>query len=150
MNPPVGEVSRQGAGLGHRFCRTAAEPISPATLVAVVGAVLLACSSAIHLHLWSDGYRSIPTIGPLFLVQGIVGIALAVGVVVLRRPCALAVGALFALGTMGGLLLSVNVGLFGFRDSLRAPWAVESLVLEAAAAGALAVAAAMVARSGRP
>jgi hypothetical protein len=121
-----------------------------ATLGAVVGAALLACSSAIHLHLWWDGYRSIPTIGPLFLVQGIVGIALAVGVVVLRRPCALAGGALFALGTMGGLLASVNVGLFGFRDSLSAPWAVESLALEAVAAGALAVAAAMVVRSGRP
>jgi hypothetical protein len=92
-------VSRHAAGLGHRLCRTAAEPISVATLGAVVGAALLACSSAIHLHLWWDGYRSIPTIGPLFLVQGIVGIALAVGVVVLRRPCALAGGALFALGT---------------------------------------------------
>ena len=36
------------------------------TLGIVIGSVLLATSSAIHLELWSMGYRTVPTIGPLF------------------------------------------------------------------------------------
>jgi hypothetical protein len=40
------------------------------TLGLVIGSALLAASGAIHLQLWSMGYRTIPTIGPLFLIQG--------------------------------------------------------------------------------
>src|SRR5580700_3836087 len=47
------------------------------TLGLVVGAALLASSGAIHLQLWAMGYRTIPTIGPLFLLQGIAGVLLA-------------------------------------------------------------------------
>lgn len=46
-------------------------------VLAVVGAALMVWSGVIHLQLWSDGYRSISVIGPLFLIQGVVGIALA-------------------------------------------------------------------------
>ncbi len=116
----------------------------PLTLaLAVPGAALLVWSAIIHLMLWSDSYRHIPTIGPLFMVQGIAGILIALAVVALRGPLVLAGAALFAAGTLGGLLLSVHVGLFGFRDSLSAPFATESLVVEAIAAGVLAVAAAV-------
>ncbi len=100
------------------------------SLAALVGAALLIWSAVIHLHLWATGYRHIPTIGPLFLVQGIAGIVVAVAIAALRRPIVLVGGALFAAGTVGGLLLSVNVGLFGFQDSLSAPFAVQSLVVE--------------------
>jgi len=90
-------------------------------------------SAIIHLHLWSIGYRHIPAIGPLFLLQGVAGIVLAVAVVVSRRaPVALA-GALFAVGTVGGLVVSVEVGLFGFRDSFSAPFTDSSLIVESAA-----------------
>ena len=110
-----------------------------ASAVAVLGAALLIWSATIHLLLWSQSYQHIPTIGPLFLVQGIVGILIAISIVILRGPLVLAGGALFAVGTLGGLLLSVNVGLFGFQDSLSAPYATESLVVEAVAAGVLAL-----------
>lgn len=113
-----------------------------ATLGAVAGAGLLAWSGIIHLHLWSTGYRHIPTIGWLFLLQGIAGLVQAVVIAVSRRLLPILAGAVFAIGTIGGLLLSVHVGLFGFRDSLSAPFATESLVVEAAAAlvlGATAV-----------
>ena len=103
------------------------------SLAALAGAALLIWSAVIHLHLWATGYRHIPTIGPLFLVQGIAGIVVAVAIVALRRPIVLVGGALFAAGTVGGLLLSVNVGLFGFQDSLSAPFAVQSLVVESIA-----------------
>jgi ABC-type xylose transport system permease subunit len=42
-------------------------------------------------------------------------------------------GPLFAAGTIGGLILSVEVGPFGFMDSVSAPYATTSLIAEAAA-----------------
>ncbi len=98
----------------------------------------MGATSAIHLHLWSTGYRDIPTIGPLFLLQGIVGGILTVALVVLRRLFAVVAAAGFMVATIGGLLLSVNVGLFGFMDSLAAPFAGLSLAVESAGALILA------------
>jgi hypothetical protein len=43
----------------------------------VTGAALLAASAGIHLDLYLTGYRSIPTIGWLFLLQVIAGFVLA-------------------------------------------------------------------------
>lgn len=110
-------------------------------LAAWAGAVLLVLSSVIHLHLWFNGYRHIPTIGPLFVAQAVVGIALSIVVAVKRSPVVLAGGAVFAAGTVAALLVSVNFSLFGFRDSLDAPYAKSSLVVECLAAGLLALAA---------
>ena len=62
---------------------------------------------------------------------------------VFRRLLVFAGAALFAIGTIGGLLLSVYVGLFGFQDSLSAPYAVTSLILEAIAFVVLGAAAAL-------
>ena len=42
------------------------------------GAGFLVWSAVIHLMLWSDGYKDISVIGPLFLVQAIASIVLAV------------------------------------------------------------------------
>jgi hypothetical protein len=100
----------------------------------VVGSVLVALTSAIHLHLWADGYRSIPVVGPLFLVQGIAGAVLALALIGWRRMLTAVVGTGFMLSTVGGLLISVNFGLFGFMDSLAAPFAGVSLVVEIAGA----------------
>jgi hypothetical protein len=97
------------------------------------GSALMVVSAAIHLHLWAGGYRHIPTIGPLFLLQGVAGILLAVAVAVTRRPVGALAGAVFVASTIGGLVLSVEIGLFGFKDSLDAPFATASLAVEAAA-----------------
>ena len=48
----------------------------------VAGAVLLVVSAGIHLDLYLTGYRSIPTIGWLFLVQFLVAFILAIGALV--------------------------------------------------------------------
>ena len=121
--------------------RLTGPPRRAATVLCLAGAVLLVLSAAIHLHLWSTGYRHIPTIGPLFLLQGVVGVGVALVVAVTRRAWAALVGAAFAASTIGGLLLSVQVGLFGFQDSLNAPDATLSLVVESAALLILAAAA---------
>jgi hypothetical protein len=109
------------------------------TLGIVIGSALLAASSAIHLELWSTGYRTIPTIGPLFLAQAIAGALLAVLLLFSRRLLMVAAAAGFMIATIGGLLLSVYVGLFGFMDSLAAPYAGLSLGVESAGAVVLAV-----------
>lgn len=73
-------------------------------MLAVVGAGLTVWSGVIHLQLWSEGYRHISVIGPLFLVQGIGSIVAALALVVFRRVFLLAAGAALMAGTGVGLL----------------------------------------------
>src|SRR5580692_4497937 len=82
----------------------------------VTGAGLLAAIAAIHLDLYLTGYRDIPTIGWLFLLQIIVAFALAVAVALVPGPLAAGAGAGFAIATLGGYLLTVWIGLFGFQE----------------------------------
>ena len=72
------------------------------TLLAVAGAALLVWSGVIHLQLWFDGYRDISVIGPLFLIQGITSIALALALIVFRRLVLLAAGAVLLAATAVG------------------------------------------------
>jgi hypothetical protein len=109
------------------------------TLGIVIGSGLLAASSGIHLELWSMGYRTIPTIGPLFLVQVIAGAIFAVLLLVSRRLLMVIAAAGFMIATVVGLLLSIYVGLFGFMDTLAAPYAGLSLGVESAGAAVLSV-----------
>ena len=114
------------------------------------GALLMLASAIIHARLWADsGYQGIAVIGPLFLAQGVAGILLAVALGVFRRLGLIMAGAGLLAATAVGLLLSVHVGLFGFRESMAAPYAGMSLVVEFAGAVLLAVAAAIV-LAGRP
>jgi hypothetical protein len=110
-----------------------------------IGAGFLVWSGVIHLMLWSDGYKDISVIGPLFLVQGIVGIVLALAIVALRWLALIAIGAATGVATAAGLLLSVHVGLFGFKESLAVPYATLSLAVEFTAAFVLLVAACVLA-----
>jgi hypothetical protein len=116
------------------------------TLTLLAGAALAAASGAIHLHLWADGYRTIPTIGPLFLFQGVAGVVLAVALAASRRLLAALATAGFMVSTIGGFLLSVYVGLFGFSDTLAAPWAGVSLAVEIAGVVVLAAGSALLLR----
>jgi hypothetical protein len=100
------------------------------------GALLLAAIAVVHGRLWLDGYRSIDLIGPLFALDVVLAALLAVAVLLAPdrylTVVALA-GALLAVGTAGGLLLSTQVPVFGFQESLAAQHAVLSLLLEGAA-----------------
>src|ERR1035438_3405714 len=77
------------------------------TVVALagIGAGFLVWSGVIHLDLWADGYKDISVIGPLFLVQGIASILLAVAIVAFRWLALLAAGAVAGLATGAGLLV---------------------------------------------
>jgi hypothetical protein len=110
----------------------------------VAAGALVVGSGIVHLHLWSTGYRHIPTIGWLFILQGVTAIALGLTVAVVRRIWAMAATFLFVASTIGGFLLSVAVGLFGFRDSWSAPDAGLAFSLEVAALVILAAASAVI------
>jgi hypothetical protein len=109
----------------------------------IVGAGLVATTAGIHGHLWASGYRNIPTIGTLFLLQAIAGVALAVALVTLRRFMVFMAGAGYMASTIGGFFISWQVGLFGFKDTFAAPLAKASLVVEAAGLVALIACAAL-------
>jgi hypothetical protein len=85
------------------------------------------------------GYRTIPTIGPLFLMQGLAGALLAVVVVFTRRLLMVVTAAGFMIATIGGFLVSIYFGLFGFMDTLAAPYAGLSLGVEIAGVVVFAV-----------
>ena len=85
-------------------------------LLRLVGAGLLFATGGIHLDLYLTGYQTIPTIGWLFLLQIISAFALGLLVLVTSSRVVAALGAGFALATLGGYLLSSWVGLFGFRE----------------------------------
>jgi predicted lipoprotein with Yx(FWY)xxD motif len=104
----------------------------------VAGAGLLAATGGIHLDLYLTGYRSIPTIGWLFLLQVIAAFALAFVVLVSGSRLAAAAGAGFALSTLGGYLLTVWIGLFGFKE-VRTTAGIVAGVIEVAAFAVLAV-----------
>jgi hypothetical protein len=103
----------------------------------LAGAGLLVWVAAIHLDLWSEGYRHIPTNGPLFLADAIGGFALAAVLLAWPRPLAGLLGAGFMVSTLAALVLSINIGLFGFQESIRASFVVESILLESIGAVAL-------------
>jgi plastocyanin len=92
-------------------------PIStPRSAARLAGSAALLASGGVHLDLFITGYHAIPTIGPLFLVQTIS--ALALGLMLVIRPAEIpsAGGALLALGTLGGYVVSRAVGMFGFHE----------------------------------
>jgi predicted lipoprotein with Yx(FWY)xxD motif len=115
----------------------------------VAGAGLLAVTGAIHLDLYLTGYRSIPVIGWLFLLQVIAAFGLAVVVLVSGSRLAAGAGAGFAVSTLGGYLLSVWTGLFGFKE-IRTTAGIAAGVIEIAAFAALAVYALSPAAQRRP
>ena len=124
-------------------------------ILRVAGAGLLIATAAIHLDLYLTGYRTIPTIGWLFLLQVIAAFALGLAVLVIpgrlviASRLAAAAGAGFALATLGGYLLTVWIGLFGFKE-VRTTAGIVAGVVEVAAFVVLAALALAPASQARP
>jgi hypothetical protein len=122
------------------------------TVMIAGGAACAVYSGYIHLYLWGRQpypYRDIPTIGPLFLVQGIVAIIIGLLVVISRRVGALLVGAGLLVVSVVALVIDVEVGMFGFKDSWSVPYAKSTLYEEIVGAVLLLVAAGVLAWSAR-
>lgn len=125
-----------------------------ALMLRLAGAGLLGWIGYIHWHLWREGYKHIPTNGPLFLLDAIAAVALGLLLLTWPRPLAGLAGAVFTAATILALVISLSVGLFGFRESISASYVVQSLVLESVAVIVLlswtAVTASAVLRHDRP
>jgi hypothetical protein len=131
-------VSNQEASLRRSPPRSRYGPLFFAALVLRLAcAGLLIWVAAIHLDLWSEGYRDIPTVGPLFLADAVGGFLLAAVLLVWPRPLAGLLGAGFMASTLAGLIVSINFGLFGFRESSGASFVVQTIILESVGALAL-------------
>ena len=74
----------KGAGRAAREHTGRTAPGWPAVILRVAGSGLLIATAAVHLDLYLTGYRTIPTIGWLFLLQVIA--AFGLGVAVLAIP----------------------------------------------------------------
>src|SRR5260221_6152202 len=83
------------------------------------GAALLAAAGAIHLDLYLTGYRSIPTIGWLFLLQTITAFGLAILIAVSRSWLVNAARAIFSLFPPRGYLPLWWIRPFWFCESRR-------------------------------
>jgi hypothetical protein len=72
----------------------------------------------IHFVLWyHDGFRDIPKIGPLFLLNAVGGLVLGLLVVAWRSWIATFLAAGFGLVTLAAFYLSVTVGLLGIQET---------------------------------
>lgn len=116
---------------GHRANRWPPDP-----LWRLSGAGLLLAAGGIHLDLYLTGYRNIPTIGALFVLQFAVATVLSVALVVVPGRVVAAGGAAFAASTVGGYVLSLWTGLLGF-DEVRTAAGVVAGAVEVAAVGVL-------------
>jgi hypothetical protein len=121
------------------------------TLVIAAGAVCVIGSGVIHLYLWGKqfGYRSIPTIGPLFLIQGIACILIGLLTAITRRFAIVLVAAGTMIASFCALIIAVEWGLFGWQDSWSAAYALTALYVEIAGAVLLLAAAVALAWSPR-
>jgi hypothetical protein len=81
----------------------------------LLGALAAAVSAVIHLYLWFDGVKDQGTVGALFVVNVVAGLAIAVMLVRWRHwiPLLLLVG--FGAATLGAFLISATAGLFGIH-----------------------------------
>ncbi|MDV6014079.1 hypothetical protein [Haloechinothrix sp. LS1_15] len=84
--------------------------------------VALLVTSAVHLERWFAGYRDIPTVigdraflllGPLFLVNVVVGVGIALAVVFWNHWLPLLAAAAFGAATLGAFLADRFLGVFG-------------------------------------
>jgi hypothetical protein len=97
----------------------------------LMGAGLLVAIGLVHLVLAPVYYGAAAYVGVLFYLTCAAAWTTAIAVVAGVRGAWL-LGGLIAAGALAALVASVSVGLPGFTDSLSAPWAMLSLLLEGA------------------
>lgn len=81
-------------------------------------AVGVAVSAVVHLVLWNQGYRDLDVVGPLFLLNTVGGVVLAVLLVVWRHWLPLVGGIAFGVTTLLAFVASGTVGFFDVSGPL--------------------------------
>ena len=78
-----------------------------------IGALAAVVSALVHLYLWFDGVKDQGTVGALFIVNVVAGLAIAALLVRWRHWIPLFLLAGFGATTFGAFLIAATVGLFG-------------------------------------
>jgi hypothetical protein len=102
----------------------------PALTLLRLGCVaLLAWIGYIHLHLWQEATATSPERAP---VPGRRAGRFVLAAVLLTwpRPLAGLLAAGYTASTLGALIISLSVGLFGFKESISASYVTETLTIE--------------------
>jgi len=102
--------------------------------IRLLAAAAALVSAAVHLGMWFNGVRDEHGIGPLFLLNAVAGVVIAVLLVAWKHwiPFFLVLG--LGACTLGAFTISATVGLFGLHEH----W-VGNLVWTAAIAEAVAI-----------
>ena len=111
--------------------------------VRIVAAIAVLVSAYVHLREWLDGMRHVHVIGPLFVVNIVAGVVIAVLLLTWKHWLApfLALG--FGASTLGGFAIATtSAGLFGDHEKWQG-----SYVWIAAAAEVVAIIAGLIALS---
>jgi len=125
-------ASLRGAPLSIRSPRG-----TVALLLRLGSAAILVLIGYIHLHLWQEGYRQIPTDGPMFLIDALAAFVLATALLAWARPVVGLLAAGIRRRDPRCAADQPQRGLFGFHESVAASYVVESMVIEAVVTVAL-------------
>jgi hypothetical protein len=82
----------------------------------ILAAAAVLVSAAVHLKVWVDGYRDLSVIGPLFLLNVVAGVVIAVLLVTWRHWVPLFLAAGFGAATLLAFITAATVGLFGLHE----------------------------------
>ncbi len=102
-------------------------------IVRLITAAAVLISAYVHLKEWFDGFRHVDVIGPLFIVNAIAGVVIAILLFTWHSwvPPFLAFG--FGAATLGGFIIAATWGLFGDHEKWQGAYVWTAAVTEAIA-----------------
>jgi hypothetical protein len=101
--------------------------------VRLLAAAAVLVSVYVHLKEWVDGFRHVHVIGPLFLVNVVAGVVIAVLLVTWRHWIAPFLAFGFGASTLGGFVIAAQWGLFGDHEKWQGPYVWTAAASEAVA-----------------
>lgn len=99
-----------------------------------LAAIAVLVSAYVHLREWLDGMRDVHVIGPLFIVNIVAGVAIAVLLLTWRHWFAPFLAFGFGASTLGGFTIATtSAGLFGDHEKWQGSYVWIAAVAEAVA-----------------
>lgn len=92
--------------------------VGPSWLWRSLAAAGVLVSAVVHLVLWTRGYEDIPLVGPLFLVNAVSGVVLAVLLLTWRHWLPLVGGIVFGAATLLAFIASATSNLLGISPEI--------------------------------
>lgn len=99
-------------------------------LVRLPAALFLLVGGLVHLDLWLGGYRGIPYIGPLFFINAVTSVMIALALVARSDRRVILPAMAIASGSLVAFALSRTVGLLGFMEAAWTPAGLRTIAAE--------------------